>query len=777
MDREQFAQLLDQCWNDFRRQAIAAYPEQVAGLRTPGSGRELQAGSPQTQVAARVHPDFDDTSPGPAMSHQSSLKSKRLPDDDNMSVIDAEIVTASTTSAMLRSALKNMAPSEALATSQRLRIRLGVLPHQQLVSGKSLHDAVVALGLTRYGVEDMNDFVNELASYIGLYFKDMSTASFTKVKFQDDVDFIGVQPLWKWPPKDATSPCHDIPLDARLEQNVVPAQALMELFLAEEGQVHRKVFHTSALLQQFKAMREILLASDANRLVAELTFVRINDLAAPPEAMHPLMYIEPFVALMILANGIMIGFQTDPNYQEWEGWIYLETAFAVLLILEILFRMHFLRCHTYWCGPERYWNWFDLFLAVTSGTDLMLQIVAQQASDIAGTGLLRFTRLIRLARIVKVFRLKIMKDLRLMVKGWIAGLRTLVLAFTLLFAVLYVISGFATMALGGQLEVDGELWPHFQTIPASMFTAFRCFTGECVSSRGHPMTDALATKFGLAFQIPYVASYMLVTMGIFNVILAVYVDITMRAAKENDVNSAEQYARESIRVARCARELLKRFATAYRELSDADQGPSAMDMMSSMEFTSNRAGVFTDDDVHDQIEISKELFLVVIQDRGVQQLMDELDLPPDRANMFEVIDADGNGTLHVQELVQGMLKIRGDLTKSDTVAALLATKALQSTVSQLKQDLAQTIETLHYNLNYVEPYQRTTTPFEPFQRNATPFIFQHHSDEGVDVEAEPRASSKVHFPLSPLPVQPAKPPDVTEESDNDLAFLPRRLSQ
>ena len=150
------------------------------------------------------------------------------------------------------------------------------------------------------------------------------------------------------------------------------------------------------------------------------------------------------------------------------------------------------------------------------------------------------------------------------------------------------------------------------------------------------MTDALATKFGLTFIIPYVASYMLVpasvthvaivrprvsvnqvTMGIFNVILAVYVDITMRAAKENDVNSAEQYARESIRVARCTRELLKRFATAYRELSDADHGPSAVEMMSSMEFTSNRAGVFMDDDVHDQIEISKELFLVVIQDRGL----------------------------------------------------------------------------------------------------------------------------------------------------------------
>lgn len=67
--------------------------------------------------------------------------------------------------------------------------------------------------------------------------------------------------------------------------------------------------------------------------------------------------------------------------------------------------------------------------------------------------------------------------------------------------------------------------------------------------------------------------------------------------------------------------------------------------------------------------ITKELFLLVIQDRCVQRLMDELDLPPDRANLFEAswrlgsepwsliasleaIDADGSGTLHVTELVQ-----------------------------------------------------------------------------------------------------------------------------
>ena len=46
----------------------------------------------------------------------------------------------------------------------------------------------------------------------------------------------------------------------------------------------------------------------------------------------------------------------------------------------------------------------------------------------------------------------------------------------------------------------------------------------------------------------------------------------------------------------------------------------------------------------------------------------------------QVIDADSSGTLHITELVQGLLKIRGEIKKSDTVAVLLATKAVQSQV-------------------------------------------------------------------------------------------------
>ena len=77
--------------------------------------------------------------------------------------------------------------------------------------------------------------------------------------------------------------------------------------------------------------------------------VRLNDLAAPPEPLppaqehtqslslrHPLMLVESVVSLLIVANAIMhlvvssrscsprMGFQLDPRWEDWQGWIYFE---------------------------------------------------------------------------------------------------------------------------------------------------------------------------------------------------------------------------------------------------------------------------------------------------------------------------------------------------------------------------------------------------------------------------------------------------------------------
>ena len=39
--------------------------------------------------------------------------------------------------------------------------------------------------------------------------------------------------------------------------------------------------------------------------------MRINDLAAPQQTRDPFLFLEPFVALLIMANAILLGIQTD----------------------------------------------------------------------------------------------------------------------------------------------------------------------------------------------------------------------------------------------------------------------------------------------------------------------------------------------------------------------------------------------------------------------------------------------------------------------------------
>jgi len=632
--------------------------------------------------------------------------------DAMMNELEEEVANAAKNKTEL---LKGMSQREALSTSHRLRVRLGAISTSKLVSGQTLYDAVLALGLTRYSLDDMNELVDAVAEYINLEFPSMTSGSASET--ERVVDSFGLaSPVWSWPVDEVArmnstdDPKRTESKRKKKDQSVVPAQALMELFLDMDTTLPRKIFNPD-LFKQFQSIKEILLAGETNRLVAELTFVRINDLAAPPEALHPVMYLEPFVAVLIIANGIMIGFQTSPQYEDWDGWIYLELTFIIFLLLEMGLRIRLLRCKNYWCGADRLWNFFDCFLALSGIADIAVQAFSHQNPDLPATSLLRFCRLIRLVRVVKVFRLKMMKDLRLMVKGLIAGIRTLTLAFTLLFAVVYVISGFATMTIGSSKSDHAA---YFISIPTAMFTAFRCYTGECVTDEGYSITSKLGFDFGLPFIFGYVISYMLVTLGIFNVILAVYVDITMKAAKENEAITAEQHSRESVRIAQTVRELLKKFRAAYRKFHEkpVDDGVAQKNFDAV-----NLSTVYADDEVANEISVSKELFLLMVQDRSVQNLMDDLELPPDRATLFDSIDADGSGTLQLGELVQGLLKIRGELNKSDTVAALLATKALQNVVVEMRSkvdELSKSMQSIKMEVHR-QRHKKTTRTFEEME--------------------------------------------------------------
>jgi len=706
VEQEVLEKVLDASWNVFKQQviqsiyAVSALPIDVTESKDKSaSDSECGTGIDLSQIWSRgVSPDIyliDHNSITPSDFQEQQMMARRSSESQGSA---ARIATREQ-APYLRSRISDVGKEQLRAIRRRLRLRLGAITPTKCVSGKSLHEAVSALGLTRYSLKEVNDLVDHLACFVNLRFDKWKKAS---PCLQKDDDCPG-HAIWEWP-KLRDSHVHnntsaawvEIDHPKRPPASVVPVQALMEILLAEDGDVHRRIFGPS--LPAFRAIREVLLAGDTNRLVAELTFVRLNDLAAPPDPTPPLLFVEAMITWVIIVNAILMGIQMDPEYSGWNGWFWCELTFTSLLSVEVGLRSMMMGCRQFFCGPQVCWNLFDLFLLACALTDVIKEVITQNPNALSGSSLLRLCRLVRLVRIIKAFRLKFMGELRLMVKGLIAGLRTLSLSFTLLFVVLYMISGFATTTIGASKETEElGLQAYFQTLPDSMFTAFRCFTGECVNDSGQPLHSLLASRFGLPFIACYVASYMLVTMGIFNVILAVYVDITMKAAKENEALTAEQHSRESIRIARVTRELLKKFAAAFRMFQDLDesQHPGIQRLDTSM---------FTDDQIQENIAITKELFLLVIQDRSVQALMDDLELPRDRANLFEIIDSDGSGTLQVVELVQGLLKIRGEVSKSDTVASYLATKSLQETVTTLKEDFSRQFAELRTELQQRNRY-------------------------------------------------------------------------
>merc|ERR1712007_311656 len=117
-----------------------------------------------------------------------------------------------------------------------------------------------------------------------------------------------------------------------------------------------------------------------------------------------------------------------------------------------------------------------------------------------------------------------------------------------------------------------------------------------------------------------------------------------------------------------------------------------------------------------------------LQDGVAQHLMDELDLPAERARLFDVLDADGNGSLDPTELIQGLLRVRGEAQRSDVLAGVLGIRVVLHKMHDIKNMLEELCQV--WNLN------RTTTALDVDDGVILPQSTPESilSDYAVDVE-------------------------------------------
>jgi len=171
--------------------------------------------------------------------------------------------------------------------------------------------------------------------------------------------------------------------------------------------------------------------------------------------------------------------------------------------------------------------------------------------------------------------------------------------------------------------------------------------------------------------------------------MATIVEQTAQNAKNRDQRISLSRDKEFIRMGCKMKKLITRFV---KENKNGDGSAISLDKWAEAELNeggiqgwiSRALGISGSDDLADldqsawDVLITRRDFDNMMRQSSVQSLMDDLELADiNRVGLFDVLDADGSGTLSIEELVAGILEVRGEARKSDVIACRLSVRAMQ----------------------------------------------------------------------------------------------------
>lgn len=422
-----------------------------------------------------------------------------------------------------------------------------------------------------------------------------------------------------------------------------------------------------------------------------------------------LLMLDVVPALVILANSVVAGISADVEPNSF-AWTLLETLFALFFIGEIAIKIKVFGFKGYFFGEDWYWSWFDLLcmvLALIEMSITYLSLASGKNAEMGAMSSLKMLKLARLGRIIRLLKFKIFQELKLMIQGVFTGLRVLFWAVVLLIGIVYLLG-----VVSKTLFSDN---PEFQTVPRAMFTSFRCFTDGCSTYDGAPLQEKLFrdSDFYFIFVLLYILLFLFVTIGIFNLIMAVFIDnvtdgSTKKRQQELGLNAPrtgwviaselrhlilanmlrkeaedEAAAEDSNGVARARRvsKIMKEKVANLREMygykphTTAEYEELTDQIRDEM---ADRKIVVTRSEFNHWLSTERELLETLNEA--------EIDLSC-KSDLFDVLDADLSGELEFEEMIDGLLKCRGPASKTDIIAIRLKTRLLVRMMTQICEKL------------------------------------------------------------------------------------------
>jgi len=360
-------------------------------------------------------------------------------------------------------------------------------------------------------------------------------------------------------------------------------------------------------------------------------------------ALHSLIESAQFqtcIALVIIANAAVIGFETDYPDPRWE---LVEDIFLVVFALELMLRIYVYRVDFLTIPDHRAWNAFDAII-VASGVigdvieedrELTKQSEAhgrhgqhkQHSGEIAI--LLRIFRLLRILRIFRLF--KMFKQLYMLASGFIEATAAIFWVSVLCALCLYVCAIMLTRLLGHpalktrKADPDGEhpnvdfMLLHFGDVEKSMFTLFELMA--------HPNIE----EYSLVMTInPYMKAFFVIFIifGSFAML-----SLLTGVISETMIEKSQQQKEE------------------VRWHAEQDR----------MKFVEQLRRIFIEADADGDGQLSMEEFQACKAKISGALDIEGAEVDQDLDKVYEVIDFDGSGSVDVDEFLDGMVRAKSDL--------------------------------------------------------------------------------------------------------------------
>jgi len=370
-----------------------------------------------------------------------------------------------------------------------------------------------------------------------------------------------------------------------------------------------------------------------------------------------LLVLDSIMGFIIMANCVTIGVSTDVE-PDWVGWAIVDFIFAAIFTLEIIIKIRLEGLKEYCVGDDRYWHLFEASLVLLAAVEIIFSFVDLDAADGSKLSILRVVRLARIARILRVCRLQMFCDLIVMIKGTLGGIKTLGLATGLISLPMYAFA-LAFRETLGHMASEGHGAENFSTVGLSFFTVYRCFVaGECTDTQGRPIFALVSKHYGWYHGFAYCAVLIFMSFGLFNVIVAIFVENVLAGAKTNDQIMKRQRLRDQSFFAGKMMNLLAVLVQARRSVYNLECEEQVCQMrVSSMLEELGDYG------------ITRHIFERACKLPDVIEIFKDLDVADeDFSDLFATLDSDGDGVISVEDLFEGIDRLRGDARRSDIIA-------------------------------------------------------------------------------------------------------------